>query len=92
MDNCRDFKINKLSKQTYKNFKQTQIEAINYVAKKADINQYRNRLNKTIGLAKRMYNKHIFDQFKYDMKKTWAISSDILNRKAINPLPDMMII
>ena len=47
MDNCRDFKINKLSKQTYKNFKQTQIEAINYVAKKADINQYRNRLNKT---------------------------------------------
>ena len=26
------------------------------------------------------------------MKKTWAILSDILNRKAINPLPDMMTI
>ena len=58
----------------YKNLKQTQIDAINYVAKKANFNQYRNRLNKTIALA-----KHIFDQFKYDMKKTWAISSDILN-------------
>ena len=76
----------------YKNFKQTQIDAINYVAKKANFNQYRNRLNKTITLAKRMYYKHIFDQFKYDMKKTWAILSDILNRKAINPLPDMMTI
>ena len=76
----------------YKNLKQTQIDAINYVAKKANFNQYRNRLNKTIALAKRMYYKHIFDQFKYDMKKTWAILSDILNRKAINPLPDMMTI
>ena len=76
----------------YKNLKQTQIDAINYLAKKANFNQYRNRLNKTIALAKRMYYKHIFDQFKYDMKKTWAILSDILNRKAINPLPDMMTI
>ena len=76
----------------YKNLKQTQIDAINYVAKKANFNQYRNRLNKTIAVAKGMYYKHIFDQFKYDMKKTWAILSDILNRKAINPLPDMMTI
>ena len=30
---------------------------------------YKNRLNKTIALAKRMYYKHNFDQFKYDMKK-----------------------
>ena len=57
----------------YKNLKQTQIDAINHVAKKANFHQYRNRLNKTIALAKRMYYKHIFDQFKYDMKKTWAI-------------------
>ena len=53
----------------YKNLKQTQIDAINYVAKKANFNQYRNRLNKTIALAKRMYYKHIFDQFKYNIKK-----------------------
>ena len=26
------------------------------------------------------------------MKKNWAILSDILNRKAINPLADMMTI
>ena len=76
----------------YKNLKQTQIDAINYVAKKANFNQYKNRLNKNIALAKRVYYKHIFDQFKYDMKETWAILSDILNKKAINPLPDMMTI
>ena len=75
-----------------KNLKQTQIDAINYVAKKANFYQYRNRLNKIIALAKRMYYKHIFNQFKYNIKKSWAILSDILNRKAINPLPDMMTI
>ena len=83
--------INRRNK-LYKNFKQTQIDALSYVTKKITINQYRKRLNKTIALAKCMYYKHIFDQFKYDMKKTWAILSDILNRKAINPLPDMMTI
>ena len=57
----------------YKNLKQTQIDAINYVAKKANFNQYRNRLNKTIALAKRMYYKHIFNQFKYDIKKPGLI-------------------
>ena len=39
-----------------------------------------------------MNYKHIFDQFKCNMKKNWAILSDILNRKAINPLPDIMTI
>ena len=77
----------------YNNFKQTQIDTVNYVTKKSNFNQYKNRFDKIIALAKHTYDyKHIFDQFKYYMKKTWAILSDILNRKAINPLPIMMTI
>ena len=36
---------------------------------KSYFNQYRNRLGKTIALAKRMYYKTIFEQYKHNMKK-----------------------
>ena len=39
-----------------------------------------------------MYYKTIFEQYKQDMKKTWAILSDILHRKTVNSLPDTMTV
>ena len=74
--------INRRNK-LYKSLKKTQ---------KSNFNQYRNRLGKTVALAKRMYYKIIFEQYKQDMKKTWAILSDILHRKAVNSLPDAMTV
>ena len=35
---------------------------------------------------------NLFDQFKYDMKKTWKIISDSLNRTSHNSIPDTMVI
>ena len=36
--------------------------------------------------------KELFKQYKFDMKKTWAVLSDILNRDIRNSVPDHMII
>ena len=36
--------------------------------------------------------KDLFKQYKFDMKKTWAVLSDILNRDIRNSVPDNMII
>ena len=83
--------INRRNK-LYKSLKKTQLNSISYATKKSNFNQYRNRLGKTIALAKRMYYKTIFEQYKQDMKKTWAILSDILYRKAVNSLPDTMTV
>ena len=43
-------------------------------------------------LPKQMYYKTIFEQYKQDLKETWAILSDILHRKATNSLPDTMTV
>ena len=76
----------------YKKLKQSRIDSINYIAKKTDFNKYRNTLSKTITNAKRVYYNQIFDRYKYDMKKTWNIISETLNKKVKNPIPETMTI
>ena len=83
--------INRRNK-LYKVLKQTKTDAISYATKKSNFNRYRNILSKTIAFAKRTYYIHIFYQCKRDMKKTWAILSDILNKNAKKSLPDTMTI
>ena len=60
--------------------------------KKTMFNQYRNTLKKTITLAKLVYYKNIFDRYKHDMKKTWGIISETLNRSVPNSIPDTLTI
>ena len=76
----------------YKKLKQSRIESVDYITKKAEFNKYRNTLSKTITNAKRVYYKQMFDRYKYDMKKTWSIISETLHRKVKNPIPDTMTI
>ena len=49
-------------------------------------------MKKIITHAKRLYYKNLFDQFKYDMKKTWKIISESLNKNSRNSVPDTMLI
>ena len=42
--------------------------------------------------AKRCHYKTIFERFKFDMKKTWSIISENLNKNVRNPIPDKMTI
>ena len=76
----------------YKHLKQMKTDSFDYVIKKADFNRFRNVLKKTITHAKRLHFKRLFDQFKYDMKKTWKIISDSLNKTSHNTIPDTMVI
>ena len=76
----------------YKHLKQLKTDSFDYVIKKADFNRFRNVLKKNITHAKRLHFKRLFDQFKYDMKKTWKIISDSLNKTSHNTIPDTMII
>ena len=76
----------------YKKLKQSRIDSLDYIVKKTDFNKYRNTLSKTITNAKRVYYNQIFDRYKYDMKKTWNIISETLNRKVKNPIPETMTI
>ena len=64
----------------YKNLKQFKPDSFIYTEKQLYFNRYRNELKKTITHTKRSYYKELFKQYKFDMMKTWAVLSDILNR------------
>ena len=76
----------------YKNLKQYKPDSFMYTEKQLQFNRYRNELKKTITHAKRSHYKDLFKQFKFDMKKTWAVLSEILNRKNRNSVPDNMTV
>ena len=42
--------------------------------------------------AKRSHYKDLFEQFRFDMMKTWAVISETLNKNVRNPIPDNLII
>ena len=65
----------------YKKLKKTKIDSPNYITNKTNFKKYRNTLNKTITNAKRVYYKEIFNIYKHDMKKTWGVIPETLNRK-----------
>ena len=75
----------------YKKLKKTKTDSPNYITNKTSLNKYRNTLNKTITNAKRVYYKEIFNLYKYHMKKTWGVISEMLNRKVKNSVPETMI-
>ena len=76
----------------YKHLKQMKTDSFDYVIKKADFNRFRNVLKKTITHAKRLHFKRLSYQFKYDMKKTWKIISDSLNKTSHNTIPETIVI
>ena len=58
----------------------------------ANFNRYRKDLKKAITNAKRSHYKTLFERFKFDMKKTWSIISENLNKNVQNPIPDKITI
>ena len=76
----------------YKNLKQFKPDSFIYTEKQLYFNRYRNELNKKVNHTKRSYYKDLLKQYKFDMKKTWAVLSQILNRYSRNSVPDNMLI
>ena len=92
MDNKWDYNTINTRNKLYKKLKKTKIDSPNYITNKTNFNKYRNTLNKTITNAKRVYYKEIFNLYKHDMKKTWGVISETLNRKVKNSVPETMTI
>ena len=76
----------------HKILRQTNSDAFCYIEKQTAFNQYRNEFKKTITHAKRLHYKTIFNNVKNDMKKTWAIISDTLNKNSRPSIPETMTI
>ena len=87
-----DNKWNNSRNKLYKKLKKTKIDSLSYITKKTNFNRYRHTLNKTITNGKRVYYKAIFNLYKHDMKKTWGVISETLNRKVKNSVPETMTI
>ena len=84
--------LNSINKKNglYKRLKQTKTDAPSYEFKQTSFNKYINLLKKTITHAKCVFYKNLFDRCKHDMRKTWSIISDTLNRKVKHFIPDIM--
>ena len=80
------------SHRLYKYLKQMKTNSFDYVIKQVNFYRFRNVLKKTITTAKRLHFKRLFDQFKYDVKKTWIIISDSMNKTPHNSILDTMVI
>ena len=63
-----------------------------YIEKQTHFNRYRNNLKKIMLHAKRSHYKDLFEQFRFDMKKTWTVISKTLNKNVRNPIPDNIVI
>ena len=74
----------------YGRLKQTKTDAPSYEAKRTSFYKYRNLLKKIITHAKRVFYKNLFDRYKNDIRKTWSINSDTLNKKVKHSIPDIM--
>ena len=76
----------------YKKLKQTKPDSFAYIEKQTHFNRYRNNLKKIMLHAKRSHYKDLFEQFRFDMKKTWGVISETLNKNVRNPIADNMVI
>ncbi len=76
----------------YKKLKQTNVESNAYHMQKLTFNHYKNTLRKTIARAKKSYFNNLFDRYKHDLKKTWSIISETLNKSKRSLIPESMTI
>ena len=65
----------------YKLLLQTPTDSPNYQQLKTNVKTYRNIIRRTIIHAKRDYYRKTFNQFSDNIRKTWQIINDTLNRK-----------
>ncbi len=74
----------------YKKLKQTNTDHTNYGDNRITFNRYRNLLRKLINNAKKTYYNKIFDRYRNNLKKTWSVISETLNRTKNVIIPDKM--
>ena len=64
-----------------------------YTTIKINLKTYNNILKRNIRQAKSLYYQHQFDQYKNNIKKTWGVIKELVNRRPIkNILPQYIIV
>ena len=76
----------------YKKFKQAKPETEDYIIRKEAFIRYRSTLRKTMRTAKKTYYYNLFEQYKSNLKKTWSIISETLNKSKSMLVPETMTI
>ena len=64
----------------YKNLHNTPLNTDEYINKKINLTTYNRILKQNIRLAKKQYYEICFSNYKNDIKKTWGMIKDILNK------------
>ena len=76
----------------YTKLKQTHVYNVNYITRRCNFNKYRNLLRKVIDSAKKIHYSNLFNQYKYNMRKTWSLISETLDRTKKSLIPEAMMI
>ena len=65
----------------YKNLVKMNINNVQYTALKAEFTNFKNTLCRSINAAKRLYYMRTFALYKNDIKQTWSVIKDTLQKK-----------
>ena len=65
----------------YKKLIRTDMDDLQYVTLKNEFTVFKNTLRRSINAAKRLYYLRTFALYKNDMKQTWCVIKDTLQRK-----------
>ena len=89
MDNSWDTQVNKTKNMIYKQLQQTKPENTEeFETLKVRFKRFHKVLRQSIQEAKRAYYLTTFERFKHDIKQTWTIINDTLQRIK-NSLPSV---
>ena len=75
----------------YKKLKNTDINSVEFEARKINLRTYNVILNRNIYLAKKNHYHNLFDKYKRDIKKTWSTISTLLHKKGKKITPEYII-
>ena len=68
-------------------------DSADYSVIKINLKTYNNILKRSIKQAKILYYQHQFDQYKNNIKKTWEVIKELVNRTSMkNKLPQYFIV
>ena len=65
----------------YKNLVKMNINNVKYTALKAEFTNFKNTLHRSINAAKQLYYMRTFALYKNDIKQTWSVIKDTLQKK-----------
>ena len=83
--------INKTDRLSYKLLLKTDVNSDKYAALKATFKQYKETLRRSIKEAKKLYYHRTFLLYQHNVRKTWSVIKETLQRKKKHELPNEIV-